>query len=120
MPGCQVPKQKPGSGPGSGRRSDIALGAEDEDTLLLDTQIIAPHALGAPAARLSDQAQQAANNKVPQLKQWEDPIALALDASVIAAESAPGLANLGRRLAPGPAGGTFCQRAASDPHSDRN
>ena len=69
---------------------------------MLDAEIRAPHALGAPAARLSDQAQQAA--QTPQLTQWGDQTAGSGE-SAIAAESAPQLANLGRRLSPGAAPG---------------
>ena len=98
-----MPKLKPGSGPRTGLYSGSKIGAEDnEDALLLEPEQIAPHALGAPAARLSDQAQRDAAS--PQLKQWGDQEG-AQDDSAMAGESAPGLANLGRRLAPGPAPG---------------
>lgn len=94
----QVPKLKPGSGPRSERRSGNALATEDEDILTLDAEELAPHALGAPAARLSDQAQQASAGF--QMKQEADQAD-----SAVAGVSAPGLANLGRRLSPGPAPG---------------
>lgn len=96
----QVPKLKPGSGPKSRRSSGGALGAEDEDALVLDPDMMAPHALGAPAARLPKQALQALPQK-PQLEAREDRADWA-----VAAESAPQqLASLGRRLAPGSAPG---------------
>jgi len=95
-PEPQVPKLKPGSGPRSERRSGNALATEDEDILTLDAEELAPHALGAPAARLSDQAQQASAGF--QTKQWGNQAD-----SAVAGVAAPGLANLGRRLSPGPA-----------------
>ena len=99
----QVPKLKPGSGAWTGLYSGSTVGAEDnEDALLLEPEQIAPHALGAPAARLSDQAQR--NAASPQMKQWGDQEG-AEDDLAMAGESAPGLANLGRRLAPSPAPG---------------
>ena len=107
---AQVPKLKPGSGPRSEHNSDSGIGAEDEDTLLLDAEIIAPHALGAPAARLSDQAQQAADSL--QLTQWGDQ-KVGLGNSAVAAESAPQLPNSGRRLSPGAAPGP--KQAAAAP-----
>ena len=94
----QVPKLKPGSGPKSGRGSDHTLGVEDEDALLLDPDMMAPHSLGAPAARLTEQAQQASQKS--QISQQE----FQAD-SAVAAELAPELANLGRRLSPGSAPG---------------
>lgn len=94
----QVPKLKPGSGPRSERRSGNALATEDEDILTLDAEELAPHALGAPAARLSEQALQASAGL--QTKQWGDQAD-----SAVAGMSAPRLANLGRRLSPGPAPG---------------
>ncbi len=97
-----MPKLKPGSGPKSRRSPDGALGVEDEDALVLDPDTMAPHALGAPAARLPEQPQQASQKS--QISQQEEQADWAM-----AAESAPEFANLGRRLAPGsapgPAGG---------------
>ncbi|CAL5218412.1 g88 [Coccomyxa viridis] len=94
----QVPKLKPGSGPMSRRSSDGTLGVEDENALLLDPEMMAPHALGAPAARLPEQAQQASQKS--QISQQAEQAVWAM-----AAESAPEFANLGRRLAPGSAPG---------------
>ena len=65
---------------------------------MLDPDTMAPHALGAPAARLPEQAQQASQKS--QISQQEEQADWAM-----AAESAPEYANLGRRLAPGSAPG---------------
>ena len=91
-------------------KSDSGIGAEDEDTLLLDAEIIAPHALGAPAARLSEQAQRAAESA--QLTQWGDQ-KVGSGNSAVAAESAPQHPNSGRRLSPGAAPGP--RQAAAAP-----
>jgi hypothetical protein len=99
----QVPKLKPGSGPRTRLYSGSTVGAEDsEDALLLEPDQVSPYALGALAARLSDQAQGDAGS--PQLEQWGEQEGARGD-SAMASESAPGLATLGRRLAPGPAPG---------------
>ncbi len=82
----------------SRRSSDGTLGVEDENALLLDPEMMAPHALGAPAARLPEQAQQASLKS--QISQQAEQAVWAM-----AAESAPEIANLGRRLAPGSAPG---------------
>ena len=94
----QVPKPKPGSGPQSNRKSDFRLGAEDEDALVLDPDMIAPRAMGAPAARLAEEGLPASPK--PQTAQQEVQVD-----SAMAGESAPELASLGRRLAPGAASG---------------
>ena len=99
-----MPKLKPGSGPKSRRSSDRLSEAEDEDTLLLNPDMMASHALGAPAARLTEQAQQASQNS--QISRQQDFQA----DSAVAAELAPELANLGRRLSPGSAPGPAGKR----------